>query len=131
MERSLLKSESIRRHVALVPQDPVLFPGTIYYNILIGNLSAPNETVIKSAYTAKVHKYIMSLPEGYGTQVTNNIPAEYRRRITLARALLHNPSVLLLDEASAAEQLCESEYLPGVFENNRTTIIVTRNFEML
>ena len=100
MERRVLSSQAIRRNVALVPSDPVLFPGTIFYNIAICDLKAPSENVIKSAFAANVHKYIMSLPEGYQTQATANIPEEYRRRIALARAMLRNPSVLMIDESS-------------------------------
>ena len=99
-----LKRDSLRRLYAMVLQDTWLFSGTIYENISYGNPSATHEQVIEAAKAAKIHNFIMSLPEGYDTVLTDNgtsISKGQKQLITIARAMLLDSPMLVLDEATS------------------------------
>jgi len=97
--------ESLHRAIGVVPQDTVLFNDTIYYNIAYGRPDASPEEVEAAARAAKIHDFIMGLPEGYQTQVGERglkLSGGEKQRVGIARTLLKDPPILLLDEATSA-----------------------------
>lgn len=97
--------ESLREQVGIVPQETVLFNGSVYDNILYGRLDATKEEIIAAAKAANAHNFIMALPEGYETKLGDrglNISGGQRQRLAIARAILKNPEILILDEATSA-----------------------------
>ena len=97
--------KSLREQVGIVPQETVLFNGSVYDNILYGRLDATKEEVEAAAKAANAHNFIMELPQGYQTMLGDrgvNISGGQRQRISIARAILKNPQILILDEATPA-----------------------------
>ena len=97
--------ESLHAAIGVVPQDTVLFNDSIYYNIAYGRPEASREEVEQAARAARIHDFIMTLPEGYDTQVGERglkLSGGEKQRVGIARTILKNPPILLLDEATSA-----------------------------
>lgn len=95
---------SLRKHMAFVLQDAFLFHSTIRENIRYGKLDATDEEVMQAAKDANAHDFIMKLPDGYDTvldQTGSGISQGQKQLLTIARALIANPSILILDEATS------------------------------
>jgi ATP-binding cassette subfamily B protein len=100
-----LTLESLRRAIAVVPQDPVLFNDTIECNIAFGRPGVDQRAVEDAARAAQIHEFIHGLPEGYGTRVGERglkLSGGEKQRVAIARALLKNPRIFILDEATSA-----------------------------
>ncbi len=96
--------KSLRRNYAMVLQDTWLFQGTIFDNIAYGKENATMEEVVAAAKAARIHNYIMRLPQGYNTVITEdggNISKGQKQLLTIARAMLYNTNMLILDEATS------------------------------
>jgi ABC-type transport system involved in Fe-S cluster assembly fused permease/ATPase subunit len=91
---SQVTQESLRRQIGVVPQDTVLFNETIEYNIRYGRISASQDEVIRAAQMARIHDFIVSLPDGYQTKVGERgvrLSGGEKQRVSIARAILKNP----------------------------------------
>jgi subfamily B ATP-binding cassette protein MsbA len=128
---------SLRQQIGLVTQKPILFDDTIYNNIAYGARGARPEDVEKAARLAGAHDFITEKPEGYRRQageVGGQLSGGQMQRIALARAILRNPSILILDEfTSAADPTSKAEIHRAVqeFKRGRTTFIITHEMQSL
>ncbi len=124
---------SYRRQIGFVPQDTMLLRGTIAYNISYGLSDVSMDDIVRAAKIAGIHDFIVSLPKGYYTEVTEkgiNLSGGQRQRIAIARAIIRNPKILIMDEAtSALDAEVESklqETLKKVLEGKTAFIIAHR-----
>ncbi|KAG0496681.1 hypothetical protein HPP92_001372, partial [Vanilla planifolia] len=122
--------DSLRKCIGVVPQDTVLFNDTIFHNIQYGKLSATEEEVFDAARHAAIHETIMNFPEKYSTIVGERglkLSGGEKQRVSLARAFLKAPSILLCDEAtSSLDSNTEAEILNALktLSKNRTSIFI-------
>lgn len=119
--------QSLRSVMAIVPQEPVLFEGTIADNIAYGTPSATREQVERAAQAAHCVEFVRKLPRGFDTVIgPRELSGGQRQRIAIARALVREPSVLLLDEATSAldsaSELLINEAITSIIREGKTTV---------
>ncbi len=125
-----LDFKNLRSHIGLVSQDVFLFHGTVAENISYGTITATDKEIIAAAKIAEAHEFIKELPQGYGTIVGERgqkLSGGQRQRIAIARAVLKNPPILILDEATSAVDNETEAAIQRSLEKitvNRTTIAI-------
>lgn len=125
-----LKIKSLRDHVGIVQQDVYLFAGTVFDNIRYGKPSASREEVMRAAKSANAHEFIMSLPNGYETDIGQRgvkLSGGQKQRLSIARVFLKNPPILIFDEATSALDNESEKVVQDSLENlakNRTTFVI-------
>lgn len=136
-EITQIKLESLRRQVALIPQEPVLFHRTIEENIRYGNVQASHEDMLRAAKLANCDEFIKNCPDGYNTIIGERgtkLSGGERQRIAIARAMLANAPILLLDEATSALDSVTEGYIQESIEKlieKRTTIVIAHRLSTL
>jgi ABC-type bacteriocin/lantibiotic exporter with double-glycine peptidase domain len=129
--------KALRRQIAIVPEDPILFPGTIAENIAYGAPDADQGRVADAARRATAHGFIADLPAGYDTPVGDEgelLSSGQRQRIAIARALIRDPTLLILDEPttsldreSVSELMAELSDVPG----DRAVLVISHDAEVV
>ncbi|MGC4378673.1 ABC transporter ATP-binding protein [Fictibacillus sp. Mic-4] len=125
-----VKLDSLRKQIGYVPQEALLFTGTIRENIAWGKEGAAMEEIIKAAKNAQIHETICKLPDQYETIIGQkgvNLSGGQKQRISIARALVRNPKILLLDDSTSALDLKTEARLLACLKNYTcTTFIITQ-----
>jgi subfamily B ATP-binding cassette protein MsbA len=128
-----IRRHELREHVGIVPQEPILFNGTLRENIRYGRLDASDEDVYRAARDANVEEFVKNLPEGYETVLGERgitLSGGQRQRVAIARALLKDPRILILDEATSAldtkSEALVKEALDRLMRDRTTLIIAHR-----
>ena len=128
-----LTLKSLRNNIGIVPQDVVLFGGTVAENIAYGRLDATREEIIAAAKAANAHEFIMKMPDGYDTEIGDRgvkLSGGQRQRLSISRAILKNPPILILDEATSAldteSEVLVQEALERLMQKRTTFVIAHR-----
>lgn len=129
--------ESLRSQIGMVMQDNILFSESIRENILLGKPDATEEEMIYAAKLANAHEFIMSLPDGYDTEVGERgvkLSGGQKQRVAISRVFLKNPPILILDEATSALDLESEAVIQEALETlskDRTTVIVAHRLSTI
>ena len=132
-----LRLEDLRSQIGIVLQEPFLFSGTIAENIGYGNPGASFEEIMEAARAANAHNFIVAKADGYDTNVGergNNLSGGEKQRVSIARAILHDPKILILDEATSSvdvETEKEIQEAVGRLVKNRTTFAIAHRLSTL
>ena len=132
-----VKLKSLRDHIGIVQQDVYLFVGTVYDNIRYGKPDATREEVIEAAKNANAHDFIMSLPNGYETDIGQRgikLSGGQKQRLSIAREFLKNPPILIFDEATSALDNESEKVVQDSLEKlakNRTTFVIAHRLSTI
>ncbi len=125
-----VKLDSLRRRLGVVPQEPFLFQGTIAENIAFGRPTASQEEIVAAAKAANAHEFVSDLPDGYDTHIqegSTNLSLGQRQLICLARVILVQPSILVLDEATSSVDLRTEALIQDAMQelmSGRTSLVI-------
>ncbi|MFH1429278.1 MAG: ABC transporter ATP-binding protein [Candidatus Margulisiibacteriota bacterium] len=128
---------SLRNNIAIVPQETMLFNGTIRENIMYGNMSASQEEVIEASKAANAHRFISLFPNGYNTLLGDRgvrLSGGQQQRISIARAILRDPKILILDEATSSLDTESERLVQEALERlmkNRTTFVIAHRLSTI
>ncbi len=134
---SLLTLASLREHISVVSQEPFLFNGTIRENILYGKLNATEDELIAAAKAANCYEFIVRLPEGFDTAVGERgvkLSVGEKQRVSIARALLKNSPILILDEATASVDTATERLIQQALEHlmrGRTSFVIAHRLSTI
>jgi ATP-binding cassette subfamily B protein/subfamily B ATP-binding cassette protein MsbA len=129
--------ESLRAHISVVSQEPFLFNGTIRENILYGKLEATEAELLTASHAANCHEFIARLPQGYDTRVGERgvkLSVGEKQRVSIARALLKNAPILILDEATASVDTATERLIQEALERlmaNRTSFVIAHRLSTI
>ncbi|MBN8827258.1 MAG: ABC transporter ATP-binding protein [Sphingobacteriia bacterium] len=134
---NLVTQDSLRKNIAFIPQDPILFHRSLMENIRYGNINTSDEEVIEAAKLASAYDFIMKTEEGFNSLVGERgvkLSGGQRQRIAIARAILKNAPILILDEATSSLDSITEKDIQNSLENlmkNRTTIVIAHRLSTL
>ncbi|MDP1836507.1 MAG: ABC transporter ATP-binding protein [Chlamydiales bacterium] len=129
--------QSLRKQIGLVQQDVYLFAGTVLDNIRYGNLNATEDEIILAAKKAHAHEFIMSLPNGYATDIGQRgvkLSGGQKQRLSVARVFLKNPPIIIFDEATSSLDNDSEKAVQKALEKlaeNRTTIVIAHRLSTI
>lgn len=132
-----IKLLSLRSNIGIVSQDVFLFAGTVKENIRYGRIDATDEEIVQAAKMAEIHEMIMSMPDGYDTQVGERgirLSGGQKQRISIARIFLKNPKILILDEATSALDTVTEMKIQHSFDElakGRTTLVIAHRLSTI
>ena len=132
-----IQLKSLRDHIGIVQQEVYLFVGTIYDNIRYGKPNASQEEIIQAAKNANAHDFIMSLPNGYNTDIGQRgikLSGGQKQRISIARVFSKNPPILIFDEATSALDNESEKVVQESLEllaKNRTTFVIAHRLSTI
>lgn len=120
-----LSANELRHHFGVVPQETVLFSGTLYDNLLMANPHANFEQVVQACKMAEIHEVIEALPQGYQTEIGERgvgLSGGQKQRLAIARALLKQPRILIFDEATSSLDSATAEHFAGTINQLRSKV---------
>ncbi|KAJ5751869.1 ABC transporter integral membrane type 1 [Penicillium odoratum] len=129
--------DSLRKHIGVVPQDTVLFNETLMYNLKYANQDATDEEVYEACRAASIHDKILAFPDGYATKVGERglrLSGGEKQRVAIARTILKNPRIILLDEATAALDTDTEEHIQtalSTLSHGRTMLVIAHRLSTI
>tara|TARA_B100000214_G_scaffold367026_1_gene336685 strand:+ start:7 stop:1038 length:1032 start_codon:yes stop_codon:yes gene_type:complete len=132
-----IRLEDLRNLMGIVSQESILFNDTIYNNILIGNLNAKTEEVYRAAKAANAHDFILEKPNGYQTNIGDKgdkLSGGQKQRISIARAILKNPEILILDEATSSLDVKSEKLVQEALSKlmySRTSLVIAHRLSTI
>ncbi len=132
-----VEKNDMRRHIGLVLQEPYLFRGTIAENIAYARPQAGREEIIRAAKAANAHDFIVRMPDGYETRIGESgagLSGGERQRVSIARAILRDPRILILDEATSSVDVETERLIQNACQNlvrSRTTFVIAHRLSTL
>lgn len=129
--------DSLRRHIGVVPQDTVLFNESLMYNLKYANVNATDEEVFEACRAASIHEKILNFPDGYKSRVGERglkLSGGEKQRVAIARTILKNPRIILLDEATAALDTETEQNIQTALDKlsqGRTTLVIAHRLSTI
>ena len=127
-----IREDSVLAHIGIVPQESILFSGTVRDNIRYGRPQASEEEIVAAAKAAQAHEFILALPQGYDTHIEErglNLSGGQKQRIAIARALITQPKVLILDDSTSSVDVETETKIQNALEeimHDRTSFVVAQ-----